>query len=169
LEIFCGVGGGIWNSGTLMVSNSTLSGNGGGNRGGGIWNSGTATVSNSTLSGNIANCDDFSGGGIENSGTLMVSNSTLFGNFAIFGSGGIYNVTGTLDLRNTILAGNLVGGFGAPDLLGPLTSSGYNLIGNTSGGSGYAPTDLLNVNPLLGPLANNGGPTLTHALLPGSP
>jgi hypothetical protein len=50
-----------------------------------------------------------------------------------------------------------------------LTASGYNLISNSTGGSGYAPTDILDVDPLLGPLADNGGPTLTHALLPGSP
>jgi hypothetical protein len=46
---------------------------------------------------------------------------------------------------------------------------GYNLFGNSSGGSGYTDTDLLDVDPLLGPLQDNGGPTLTHALLPGSP
>jgi hypothetical protein len=46
---------------------------------------------------------------------------------------------------------------------------GHNLIGNTTSGSGYAPSDLLEVDPKLGPLQNNGGTTLTHALLPGSP
>jgi hypothetical protein len=50
-----------------------------------------------------------------------------------------------------------------------LTSRGHNLIGNTQGGSGFVSSDLLNVNPLLGPLRNNGGQTLTMALLPGSP
>jgi hypothetical protein len=50
-----------------------------------------------------------------------------------------------------------------------LSSSGYNLIGNTEGGSGFAETDLLNVEPLLGPLQENGGGTLTHTLLPESP
>ena len=54
---------------------------------------------------------------------------------------------------------------------GDLTSWGHNLIGNTSVGSGFR-TDLgdqLNVDPLLGPLQDNGGPTFTQALLPGSP
>ncbi len=43
------------------------------------------------------------------------------------------------------------------------------MIGNSVGGTGYQPTDILDTDPLLGPLANNGGPTMTHALLPGSP
>ena len=55
------------------------------------------------------------------------------------------------------------------DLYGTVISKGNNLIGNTSGGSGFVATDLLNVNPLLGPLQNNGGPTQTLALLPESP
>jgi hypothetical protein len=54
--------------------------------------------------------------------------------------------------------------------MGYLASDGYNLIGNSGGRAGlYAATDLLNVNPHLGPLQNNGGATLTIALLPGSP
>ncbi|MGH6961449.1 MAG: choice-of-anchor Q domain-containing protein, partial [Dongiaceae bacterium] len=69
----------------------------------------------------------------------------------------------------TILAGNTVTFGSRPDLSGSLASLGHNLIGNTSGGSGFHATDLLNVNPLLGPLQDNGGPTLTHALLAGSP
>src|SRR5262249_52070792 len=73
----------------------------------------------------------------------------------------------TLTARNTIIAGNTAPT--APDLSGSLGSQGHNLIGNTEGGSGFHETDLLNVNPLLGPLQDNGGPTLTHALLPGSP
>ena len=50
-----------------------------------------------------------------------------------------------------------------------LTSRGHNLIGNTQGGSGFVSSDLLNVNPLLGPLRNNGGPTPTMAPSPNSP
>ena len=87
------------------------------------------------------------------------------GNAASLG-GGIYNL-GTLNARNTILAGNTA--LTGPDLSGNLGSLGHNLIGNTQGGSGFAATDLLNVDPLLGPLQDNGGPTQTMALLPGSP
>jgi hypothetical protein len=158
---YYGGGGGINNDdGTLTVSNSTFSGNSG--NGGGIANEyGTLTVSNSTFSGNFAHSD---GGGIfnYNSGMLIVS-STFSGNSALFAGGGIYHF-GTLHARNTIIAGN-----GASDLYGDLGSQGHNLIGNTQGGSGFDPTDLLNVNPLLGPLQDNGGPTFTRALLPGSP
>src|SRR5262249_31154114 len=81
------------------------------------------------------------------------------------GGGGIYNV-GTLTARNTIIAGNTGD---VPDLAGNLGSLGHNLIGDSRGGSGFHVTDLLNVNPLLGPLQDNGGPTFTHALLPRSP
>jgi hypothetical protein len=72
-----------------------------------------------------------------------------------------------LHARNTIIAGNTA--LFSPDLSGNLGSLGHNLIGNTQLGSGFDPTDLLNVDPLLGPLQDNGGPTKTMALLPGSP
>ena len=156
----------------MTVTASTLSGNSTAIIGGaGIYNAGTLTVTNSTLSGNEVWWYG-SGGGIYNLGTLTVTASTLVDNYAGDGGvqpggGGIYNA-GTLHIRNTILAGNTADTAG-PDLKGSLTSSGYNLIGNTSGGSGFAPTDLLNVDPLLGPLQDNGGPTWTVALLPGSP
>jgi hypothetical protein len=142
----------LYTAGTLTVSNSTLSGNSAGYLGGPIYNV---------------------GGGIYNDGTLTVSNSTLSSNSATGhygttpnGGGGIYN-RGTLHARNTILAGNTAAT--APDLYGNLGSLGHNLIGNSSGGTGYTATDLLDVNALLGPLQDNGGPTQTIALLAGSP
>jgi hypothetical protein len=70
-------------------------------------------------------------------------------------------------MHDTIVANNDAA-FG-PDFYGSYTSLGYNLFGNSSGGSGYAGTDLLDVDPLLGPLQNNGGQTWTMALLTGSP
>jgi hypothetical protein len=183
-----GGGGGIYNDGaTLTVSSSVLSGNSAAG-GGGIYNHlGTLTVSNSTLSNNSA----FEGGGIENDGgTLTVSNSTLSGNSA--GGGGIINPSGSVTLRNSTVANNVAGVGGGidnlgtltafdtilagntaptgPDLSGALMSQGHNLFGNTSGGSiTKASGDLLNVNPMLGPLQNNGGPTPTMALPLGSP
>ena len=54
-------------------------------------------------------------------------------------------------------------------MTGGFNSLGHNLIGNTDGSSGWVETDLLNVDPMLGPLQDNGGPTMTMALLPGSP
>jgi hypothetical protein len=160
-------GGGIWNSGTVTLNNSTVSSNG---HGSGITNeyTGTVTVNNSTVSGNnsFGGYHD-AGGGINNySGTLTVNNSTVSGNTSGAG-GGIYN-GGTLNARNTIIAGNTAS-YRGPDLYGSVTSSGYNLIGNSTGGSGYADTDLLDVDANLGPLQNNGGPTNTMPLLAGSP
>jgi hypothetical protein len=167
---FAEFGGGGINSfgGTLIVTDCTISLNyvldiGGG---GGILSSGTLTVTDSTLSHNSAYS---SGGGIWNSGSLTLTSSTLSGN-SVSGSqggGGIYRFSGTVTTRNSIIAGNMAPT--APDLSGSLGSLGYNLIGNTQGGSGFDPTDLLNIDPLLGPLQDNGGPTQTMALLPGSP
>ena len=120
-------------------------------------------VVNSTLSGNL-------GGGIRNDGTLIVVSSTITGNDAPYIGGGIcfVDVGGVLHMHNTIVAGN-TGGYSIPDLAGPLTSSGYNLIGDPNGGSGYAAADQLNFDPDLGPLQDNGGSTWTHALLADSP
>src|SRR5262249_44885501 len=133
-------------------------------------------------SGSVRTSPGQGGGFYHQSGALTVSNSTITGNVAredrgLLGvtgqGGGIYKAGGTVNLRNTILAGNTNASSGAgavgADLWGRLASSGYNLIGDATGGSGYAPTDLLDADPLLGPLQDNGGPTLTHALLPGSP
>jgi hypothetical protein len=167
-----GFGGGIYNSGILTVTNSTLSANTGG--GGGIYNSdsdtgsATATVSNSTLSAN-------SGGGIRNDGgSLTVSNSTITANQ----EAGIEVFGGTLQLRNTIVAGNHRDS-GPEDIDGPVdSSSSYNLVGSAgatlSGISNGLGGNLVGaagspIDPRLGPLADNGGPTLTNALLPDSP
>jgi hypothetical protein len=167
-----GNGGGILSSGdgaTLTVSNCTVSGNLA-TFGGGIYiASGTLTVSNCTLSGNAAGSG---GGGMYiGGGTLTVSNCTLSGNSSGTG-GGIFNSGGTLTVSNSIIASN--GAVNGPDLFGNATSLGHNLIGDATGGSGYDPTDLVGtasnpIDPLLGPLQDNGGPTPTKALLPGSP
>jgi hypothetical protein len=100
-------GGGFVNSGTLMLSNSTLSGNRATIAGGGILNAGTLTLTNSTLSGNDS-CCYFGGGGIFNQGMATVTNSTFSGNStsnANLGGGGILN-EGTLRLSNSTFSGN---------------------------------------------------------------
>jgi hypothetical protein len=185
-------GGGIWNAGALTLNNTSVSDNYDVelDEAGGIYNYGTVTLNNSTLSGN--ECDWFGGGIYNNSGALTLNNSTVNGNRGSFGGGGIYNSGGTLTLNNSTLSGNYAGNgsrgggvYGSltarntiiagntassgPDLYGNLASQGHNLIGNTQGGSGFDATDLLDMDPLLGPLQDNGGPTRTHALLAGSP
>jgi hypothetical protein len=173
-----GNGGGINNNtnGTLMITGSTLSGNSATSTnsgiGGAIVNFAALAVTNSAFANNSATAF---GGGIENDGPgpLSVANSTISGNIAGFGGGGV-DLSGAPGptFGNTVLAGNAAPS--SPDVRGPLDSQGYNLIGNGSGGSGYADTDLVGtaanpLDPLLGPLQDNGGPTQTMAPLPGSP
>jgi hypothetical protein len=105
---------------------------------------------------------------------LTLTNATLSGNSASISGGGIFTSTSALvtALRNTIIAGNTAPA--APDVAGTLASQGHNLIGDGTGGSGFAASDLVGtssnpIDPKLGPLQNNGGPTFTMALLPGSP
>jgi len=94
--------------------------------------------------------------------TLTITNCTFCENTAQHG-GGMRTSGSSLTMRNTILAAN-----GPDDCDGPVSSAGYNLEGGTSCGCTEA-TDQQDTDPMLGPLADNGGPTLTHALLPGSP
>ena len=159
-------GGGLYiAAGTVTIESSTLQGNHAGNVGGGLDNvGGTLSVINSTLADNTAP----SGGGLSNVGTTTLINSTVADNTATTG-GGINN-QGTFTLGNTIVAGNT--GLGAdPDFAGSVTTDlGNNLIGDDAGSSGLTgPSDLLNVNPLLGTLGDYGGPTQTFPLSPGSP
>ena len=170
-------GGGIDNYlGTLTLVNSTVNNNSASEYGGGIFNAeeGTATITNSTISGNTAGLE---GGGINlKSGTLTLSNSTVTNNRSEFGA--IRNVGGTVNVRSTIIAGNIDSDGGdAPDVAGAFISQGYNLIGASDYSTGFVNgvnNDQVGsvaypINPMLGPLQNNGGPTFTHALLPGSP
>lgn len=154
-------GGGILNNDILNVTNTTLNSNNAEN-GGGIWNGALITVINSTLSGNTS---ILSGGGINNAvGTAKITNSTLSGNSAFSNGGGIYIEFGTVNLSNVIVANSTSGG----DCSGSATSLGHNLDSDDTCGL-TDPDDLPGVVPLLGPLEDNGGPTETHELLPGSP
>jgi hypothetical protein len=126
--------------------------------GGGV-SGGTLMFSNSTLSGNYANVSD--GGILVGGGTI--TNSTISGNNGSVSFGG-----GTLEIGNTILNAS-AGSANIINYGGTLTSHGYNLSSDDGGGYLNGPGDQVNTDPVLGPLQNNGGPTLTHALLPGSP
>ena len=179
-----GGGGGIYTSfGSTTVSNSTLSGNTAQYQGGGIFHdSGPLTIVNSTLSGNTANNQ---GGGIYSRlGQLAVRHSTITGNQAlgmnsdpVRPGGGVMRsglAAYSTNLEHTIVAGNS-GQFSGDDLRGSFTAR-YSLIGIQTGetfivdnGGNLIGNPGSPINPLLGPLANNGGPTMTHALLAGSP
>jgi len=161
-----GPGGGIYTDGaTLMVTNSTISSNSGGWGGGINFGGATLTVTNSTISGNNAGSDY--GGGIDFRGlTLTVTNSTISGNNAGFNGGGIHN-EGTATIGDTVLNAGEFGGTIFNN--GTVTSLGYNIASDNGGGVLTGPGDQINTDPMLGPLQDNGGPTFTHALLPGSP
>ena len=171
------VGGGICNGGLLTILNSTFSGNTArlAKGGGAIFNYGTLHLANSTISGNKAVGGD--GGGIRNgrafnlSGGAQIDNSTISGNSAAVGpaghsaGGGVVNLRGLpVYVQNTIIADNTPQDCGGA----ALATEGFNLSSDAScdlDGAG----DLNKVDPKLGPLQNNGGPTDTMALPDGSP
>jgi CSLREA domain-containing protein len=157
-------GGGLDNSGTATLTDCTLSDNSAAaGDGGAIDNVGTLTLINCTLSRNSAGLD---GGGLFNiskvqGGTWTMTNCTLSDNSAVQG-GGIYNDSGPATLNNTIVANSPTGG----DIFNSgILSGSHNLIGDGSGGL----PNTITGDPMLGPLADNGGQTVTQALLPGSP
>jgi hypothetical protein len=171
-----GGGGGLWTTGTATLAGCTISDNGARTSGGGIGCSSTGgalTLVDSTVSGNASNVTglDYAGGGVsvDFMATAVLGNVTVTDNDAYEG-GGVAASSGTLQVRNSIIAGNRDHFGTAPDCERTLSSLGYNLIGNLTGCQivGGGPT-LSGVDPLLGPLADNGGPTQTRALLPGSP
>jgi CSLREA domain-containing protein len=189
-----GAAGGIGNySGTLTVANSTISSNTSDAQGGGVGNFGggsspvaTATFTNTTIASNVSTGQLTSGiGGIYNgsgNNILTLTNCTVSANIATgTGSGGVagvFNGSGgptasTTNLANTIVAGNTTtsGSTIVHDLNGTFNSQDYNLIGSTSGATftGAVSHNVTNVSAMLGSLANNGGPTQTMVLLPGSP
>jgi hypothetical protein len=181
---------------STLSGNSVQGGYGGGISSGSFKAVGSAvTVINSTISGNSAQ----GGGGISNAyGLVSIVNSTISGNSAADGGGAIFNYAGTLQIANSTISGNSAGSGGGvynvPDQFGAarietgntifdagasgenifndggtVTSHGYNLSSDDGGGYLIGPGDQINTDPLLGPLQDNGGPTLTHAPLPGSP
>jgi hypothetical protein len=187
------IGGGICNgsfqpasTGTLTVIDCTVGNNSnasGGEGAGGIdTEGGSLTVINTTVSGNKAVNSHSAGGVGVYGGSAVISHSTISGNIGDHHSGGGIDGFGTrVTLFDTIVAGNS-GGNGA-DLAGGFVSLGHNLIGNITptitgtGSSGFTngvKGDLVGTSKgkiiaKLGPLQNNGGPTLTQALLAGSP
>jgi len=165
------VGGGIYNAGSVNVTNSTISGNTAEVAGGGIYNAGDASLVNVTISGNhmSTSSEDIVGGGgfVNASGNANFTNVTIAenGTNAPEGSGGNLRSTGgSLLIKNTLIANPLADG----NCYGTIISLGNNL--SSDGSCGLSPsTDIVTFNAGLGALRDNGGETLTHALISGSP
>jgi len=164
----------------VTLTDSTVSSNTSADSGGGIFTRvGNVMLTGSTVSGNTSFAD---GGGISTmEGDVTLSNSTVTENLAAGEGGGVHvsdNPNSGFNpmflIENSIVAGNAAGGTAA-DLRHDFTSMltiNHSLIGNTAGSfilAGTGTGNILNQLALLGPLADNGGPTETHALLPGSP
>jgi CSLREA domain-containing protein len=176
-------GGGIYNNGKITAQNCTFSGNTAqGGRGG----------HNLLLgSGHGGAGGNASGGAIVSGVPLIVTNCTFSANAAVGGPGGSGHTAGSngtgqgggissrnssfpAQVTNTLIAGNTAAD-GGPDVFGYFTSKGFNLIGEMDGSTGFPATQdktgtiMKPLIPKIGPLANNGGPTDTRALLAGSP
>lgn len=156
---------------TMIVTNSAFKGNTASSGGGGIFSQGTVTLTNDTFNGNTAGW----GGGFQSGvGTTMAAtNTTVSGNASnsnVFGGGGVFS-SSSMTLKNTIVSGNTstTGNQNCTaEGSSTITDAGYNIENGTSCGF-TAPNHGLNADPLLKPLANNGGPTDTMALQSTSP
>src|SRR5262249_45813675 len=174
------IGGGIGNAGNgvVTIAQSSILGNfvkGPGGGSGSETGQGTLVVVNSTFVGNS------DGGAIFADGPVTtISNCTITGNISTGFGGGIEVFVGSFTLNNSIVAGDFANNgapkFGGtdPDISTTNVSGTGDFVGINSGGLGALTASHLGtaanpLNPLLGPLQNNGGPTLTEAPLPGSP
>jgi CSLREA domain-containing protein len=187
-------GGGIFNqsdatgNAVVTLARSTVSGNTATGNGGGLYNFGVSTTTglttidalNSTISGNSA----ANGGGVTNeinlgataAGTNVNLNfATVASNTAAANGGGLQQLSGAINIKNTIVADNTASV--GPDIFGTITSQDYNHVENTTGGVFFASrggkgksepaffalaNDVTGTDPMLGPLANNGGATQTQ-------
>jgi len=175
-------GGGVFNNGGILnINASTISNNltdGMSGNGGGVHNieNGTINITNSTISMNETQSQ---GGGVYNNGTMTIVTSTVANNTAMADGGGVSQgpegVSTTLS--SSIIAANTAGTSGTDiySASSNVTSVGFNLIGlNDNGDFDSEMSDIVGmgnnpINPMLEMLADNGGPTLTHALICGSP
>ncbi len=184
-----GDGGGLdflGGGGQVVVDRVTLSDNEATDRGGGIWAYRPITVISSTISGNSAGEE---GGGIWTNDLTDIDHSTILQNQSLGAGGGIYAAASdqSVNIRHTIIAQNTSLSSGAPDVgvaVGRTAAALFSLIGDNTG-SGFSAAPVTGssadgnfignpygggvIDPQLGPLADNGGPTLTHAPLVTSP
>jgi CSLREA domain-containing protein len=157
-------GGGLFLRGTAVVTRSTVSGNRA--DGGGaafVAPSGSLSVDDATLSGNVA----LSGGGVRAIGAVDLFSSTIVGNRAEVGGAVLLSRASEASTSNTVFARNAASDRG-PLCVRPLSSSGHN-VADVAGCGLTGPGDLTGVDPRIGVLRQNGGPTPTHALTVDSP
>ncbi len=170
-------GGGIYAfpDSTTSIARSTISGNTAGNTGGGMRTLGNTTIVNSTISGNVA-LGWYGGAIFHTDGVMDILNSTIANNVApdgapsaIFLGSWDATVVPQLSLTNTIVAGN--NGYACEQWASggtvSLISGGHNLVQDDT--CSPVASDLIGIDAGIGLLADNGGPTWTHALLAGSP
>ena len=169
-------GGGLQNfsSGTLNIEGALIAGNisNSSSGGGGAQLNGTVNISNTTFANNEA-ASGGDGGGISSNGTsLTLTNVTMSGNIAGDLGGGLRRVTTNTSLfvRNSIFAGNTAAtADNDVSTNSSLTSRGNNIIGDAGNSAGWIKSDQLDTDPLLGPLADNGGFSETFLPMVGSP
>lgn len=172
-----GSGGGMQNfsTSTVTISNSTFMGNtsNGTTGGGGGQFNGGVRITNSTFANNSAPTG--AGGGIQSNGTLgtILTNVTISGNSSANNGGGIHRGTTNVNffIRNSIVAGNN-GAATSPDVTNSangINSQGNNIIGTVGTSTGWITSDLLNTNPMLGALAENGSFLMNFLPMTGSP
>lgn len=182
-EAASGFGGGLYFDGdnTLTVEAGAITLNTAAGGGGGVALGGTARFTNVTISGNRS-LNDFGGGVYTFSDAEAVfANATITGNRAARLGGGLFAESSAFisvdrsELRNSILAGNTATQ-GDPDCSGAPVSGGYNLIGDGTNCLAFSPathdlegTQASPLDPRLGALGNNGGPTPTHVPAANSP
>jgi hypothetical protein len=164
-------GGGIFADNGGYALRSTIEANYSFGTGGGIASHGGFIISDSTISGNTAKGKGGGGVFVRLFDTMNISNSTIAHNSA-FKGGGVY-VSGMpqyFALQSTIVADN-VASVGGADIAAqtPLTISGANNLVTAADSMVALPAETSHAHPQLLPLANNGGPTRTHALSVGSP
>ncbi len=166
-----GSGGGLFTYGdfsSVTIVNSTFRNNDATHMAGGLWLTANVpmTLTNNTVSGNTAAV--WGGGIMVDTVDVVLQNFTIIGNSAPTGAN-FYSNSQEVKLRNTVLANPVTGSNCAVDDTGaPLISLGYNFDSDASCALN-ATGDQNDSDPLLGPLAGNGGPTLTHLPLAGSP
>ena len=160
------LGGGIDNTGSLTVSNCTISGNTCSSHGGGIWNSGSLTLSSDIISANKAT---YNGGGIFNTGTAVLTSCTVNGNSVGNAGGGLWNGNNnfTVSLNNSTLSGNSAGyGGGIYNYTGTVTLTNNSTLSNNTatyngGGINNSATVSLSNSTLSGNSAQEGGGILS--------